>query len=90
MNWKDVAKACWEEIDGLNNFNYYIGSDNTCYMQFDIDGDWKHDHARFKWWLQDYCEENNIDYEIVNCMTIDDYDGDSYRAIYEVVMRKKQ
>lgn len=87
--WEDVAKACREEINGLNDLNYNIGLFAACYMQLDIQGDWKHTHARFKWWLQDFCEDNNLDYEIINCMNIDNNDEDSYRAIYEVVMREK-
>lgn len=87
MDWKELAKACWNEVAGvLYNLDYFAARDNkSCRMEFDIVGDWKRDHVRFRQWLDDFCQKNNIEYSIGSYRIISS-DDDAVRAVYQITM----
>lgn len=90
MDWKELAKTCWDEVAGiLYNLDYLTARDNkSCHMEFDIVGDWKHAHAHFMQWLEDFCQKNNIKYSIDGCRVVGDDDDadDAFRAVYQITM----
>lgn len=57
---------------------------NTSKVSFQVQGDWKHDHARFKNLVYDWAEENGRDIFKIDSIDLDDGDSDNYTARYDV------
>ena len=99
MDWKDIIEEIQDALPYSIKDIEYEPLPTVCYAKFDIEGDWKHDHARFKYHiLEQICEEHNIAYDITDIFNINNDDenivvgydeSDYFRATYEVVMEKR-
>lgn len=57
---------------------------NTSKVSFQVQGDWKHDHARFTNLVYDWAEENDRNIFKIDTEYSDDGDSDNYTAQYDV------
>ena len=85
---RDIADSICKYLDSKNFHNYeLVDYDsypmNTSKITFEVDGDWKHDHWRFKDLVYDWSFDNNknifkIDSELVRDDGSDDYASDCF------------
>ena len=90
MDWQSLIEKIWDALPYSIRDVDYEPSKKVCYAEFDVEGDWKHDHLRFKYILEDICEENNVSSIITDIQYFDDDGSDYYRAVYEVALKVKR
>lgn len=76
-------------INFLIDNNMYYNLDNVVIhdklLRCDIEeGDWKHDHLRFRSLIEDFCKLNNITCEIDHWVEDENVKGDWFSAHYEI------
>ena len=75
-------------------------NDNRCYYDMDFDrtflivnirwGDWKHDHARLIYFVNNFFKEKlGGDYEVLNTIKAEESETDCYSAEHKFVLIRK-
>lgn len=90
---RNIADSICKYLDSKNFYNYeLVDYDsypmNTSKITFEVDGDWKHDHWRFKDLVYDWSFDNNksiykIESELVRDDGSDDYASDYFIYVTE-------
>lgn len=79
-----------------NDFYNYDVSDYSSYpmgtskIDFEIEGDWKHDHWLFKDLIQDWADKNGRNIFKIDSKEIGESDSDYYTAIHSVYIAKDE
>lgn len=93
----DSVKADLESIekylDGENFYSYEVyGYDSypmgTSKIDFEVSGDWKHDHWAFKDLIQEWADKNNRKIFKIDSREVGHSDSDDYTAVYSVFVTK--
>lgn len=76
-------------------YNYDVGDYSsypmgTSKIDFEIEGDWKHDHWLFKDLIQDWADKNNRNVFKIDSQEVGESDSDYYTAIYSVYIAKDE
>lgn len=81
---KEIAYELDEYIEDkvwVRDFWYDAQFDNT--ISFEIYGDWKHDHARFRYYASEWLDNKGLKYKMWETITDDD-GSDSYGATHTI------
>lgn len=100
MNINDKAYEYYESLSKfLQNekfYNFDLVDYNGDYpmginkISIEVEGDWKHDHWRFKDLLNDWIAENNINLYKLDYYEVGESDSDYYTADYEIYIAPDQ
>lgn len=92
---RDLAGSICKYLDSKNFYNYeLVNYDSypmdTSKITFEVDGDWKHDHLRFKDLVYDWSFENNKNIFKIDSELVRDDGSDSYASNYFVYVTKDE
>ena len=72
-----------------NNFHHTVDAswtDDDTFAETEIHwGDWKHDHLRLKWLVEEFAEKNGLRCMIATQVTEED-GSDTYSAIHKIAL----
>ncbi len=91
----DIADSICKYLDSKNFYNYeLVDYDaypmNTSKITFEVDGDWKHDHWRFKDLVYDWSFDNNKNIFKIDSELVRDDGSDNYASNYFVYVTKDE
>lgn len=88
---RDIAYSISKYLDSKNFYNYDLVdyetvSDKEYKVSFEVDGDWKHDHWRFKDLIHDWAYENDKMIDEMSSETTRDDGSDDFGAQYNIII----
>lgn len=92
---RDIADSICKYLDSKNFYNYeLVDYDsypmNTSKITFEVDGDWKHDHWRFKDLVYDWSFDNNKSIHKMESELVRDDGSDSYASDYFIYVTENE
>ena len=96
----DTVKADLESIEKYLNengrsiwwdvYDYDTAPMGTSRIDFQVEGDWKHDHWAFKDLIQEWADKNDRKIFKIDSREVGESDSDDYTAIYSVYIAKDE
>ena len=92
---RNIADSICKYLDSKNFYNYeLVDYDaypmNTSKITFEVDGDWKHDHWRFKDLVYDWSFDNNKSIYKMESELVRDDGSDSYASDYFIYVTENE
>lgn len=78
---KFLDNSGFTSYDVVDYANYPMGTEK---LSFEIEGDWKHDHQRFKYLVDKWASENSKEIFKIDEQEIGNSDSDYYMAEYDI------
>lgn len=77
-----------ENFHNYDVYNYESFPLDTSKIEFEVKGDWRHDHLLFKHLIEKWAEQNNRKIFKIDSREVGNSDSDYYTAIYSVYITK--
>ena len=79
------GKSIWWDV-----YDYDTAPMGTSRIDFQVEGDWKHDHWAFKDLIQEWADKNGRKIFKIDSREVGESDSDNYTAIYSVYIAKDE
>lgn len=79
------GRSIWWDV-----YDYSTAPMGTSRIDFQVEGDWKHDHWAFKDLIQEWADKNGRKIFKIDSQEVGESDSDDYTAIYSVYIAKDE